>query len=111
MIARRAPHKKMPGKWEFPGGKIEEGETPEMALKRELEEEFGVQVEVGAFFNQNTHDYKDFKIELSAYFAKCIQGNFNLTDHDLIKWVRREDLRKFDLTEADIPFVTRLLER
>lgn len=109
LLARRAPHKPMPGKWEFPGGKVEEGESPQAALEREIYEEFGVRIEVDDFFSQNLHDYGDFKIELDAYFADWIDGDFSLTDHDAIAWVRREDLQNFDLTEADIPFV-RLLE-
>jgi len=109
LLARRAPHKPMPGKWEFPGGKVEEGESPQAALEREIYEDFGVLIEVDDFFSQNLHDYGDFKIELDAYFADWIDGDFSLTDHDAIAWVRREDLQNFDLTEADIPFV-RLLE-
>jgi 8-oxo-dGTP diphosphatase len=105
LLARRAPHKPMPGKWEFPGGKVEEGESPQAALEREIYEEFGVRIEVDDFFSQNLHDYGAFKIELDAYFADWIDGDFSLTDHDAIAWVRREDLQNFDLTEADIPFV------
>ena len=109
LLARRAPHKAMSGKWEFPGGKVEDREAPEIALEREIYEEFGVQIEVGDFFYQNIHDYGEFKIEVDAYFGDWIDGEFSLKDHDVIEWVRREDLKNFDLTEAYIPFV-RLLE-
>jgi 8-oxo-dGTP diphosphatase len=109
LLARRAPHKVMPGKWEFPGGKVEGRENPGKALEREIYEEFGVHIEVGDFFYQNIHDYGEFKIVLDAYFGDWIDGEFSLKDHDTIEWVRREDLKNFDLTEADIPFV-RLLE-
>jgi len=109
LLARRAAHKAMPGKWEFPGGKVEENEGPETAIEREIYEEFGVRIEVGDFFSQSMHEYLEFKIILDAYFGDWIDGDFSLIDHDAIAWVRREDLQNFDLTEADIPFV-RLLE-
>lgn len=110
LIARRGPHKKMPGKWEFPGGKVEPGESEGNALSREILEEFDVEIEVGPFFAMSIYDYAEFSIELRAYYAHLVQGEFNLRDHDKIEWVRRGDLRNYDLTEADIPFVS-MLER
>ncbi len=110
LIARRAAHKKMPRRWEFPGGKVEPGESETTALSREILEEFDVKIEVGGFFAQSNYDYEEFRIELRAYCARLIGGEFNLSDHDKIEWVRRENLKNFDLTEADIPFVS-LLER
>lgn len=66
-IARRADHKSMAGKWEFPGGKVEEGETPQEALKKlEIEEEFGMSIEVGEFVGENVHHYPNFSIRLIA---------------------------------------------
>ena len=62
LIARRASDQKLAGKWEFPGGKVEDGESPEECLKRELEEEFGVQVEVGEFIYSNKHHYDHISI-------------------------------------------------
>ena len=110
LLARRASHKAMSGKWEFPGGKVEEGESPGTALEREIYEEFGVRIEVVDFFSQNKHEYLEFEIELEAYFADWMEGEFSLTDHDAIAWVKREGLRNFDLTEADMPFVELLEE-
>ena len=66
-VARRKTGKHLEGFWEFPGGKIEEGESPENSLQRELQEEFGVTVEVGAFLGENTHDYGSAIIRLRAY--------------------------------------------
>ena len=109
LVTQRSEHMPHPLKWEFPGGKVEDRETPGQALEREIYEEFGVHIEVGDFFYQNIHDYGEFKIVLDAYFGDWIDGEFSLKDHDTIEWVRREDLKNFDLTEADIPFV-RLLE-
>lgn len=108
LIARRAPHKLLSGKWEFPGGKIERSETPEAALEREFFEEFGVETKTGNFFLTNEHDYGTFKIKLLAYFSEYLLGDFNLTDHDQIEWVYLKELNKFDLADADIPIVEAL---
>jgi 8-oxo-dGTP diphosphatase len=108
LIARRAPHKKMPGKWEFPGGKVEPDESDERALEREIFEEFGVRIKTGSFLARNQYDYGEFEIELIAYHAEYVEGDFSLSDHDRIQWVRPEQLGRFDLTEADVIFVEKL---
>ncbi len=69
LIARRAIDQKLAGKWEFPGGKIEDGESPEECLKRELEEEFVIQTDVGEFITSNKHHYDHISIELLAFHA------------------------------------------
>jgi len=108
IIARRASHKSLPGKWEFPGGKIENGETPEAALERELFEEFNVKTKTANYFFTNIHDYGSFKIKLIAYFSEYLEGAFVLTDHDQIKWVQVSQLKTFDFAEADIPIIDKL---
>lgn len=108
LIARRAIHKSLPGKWEFPGGKIEENETPEEALERELFEEFGIKTKTGKYIAANKHDYGTFKIKLLTYFSEYIEGDFNLTDHDKIEWVILEELKLFDLADADVPVINEL---
>lgn len=106
LIARRASHKTMSGKWEFPGGKVEEGENPERALEREILEEFGVVVRTKEFLHANQHDYGDFKIELIAFSADYIDGVFKLSDHDKMEWIVPEELYSYDLTDADIPLIS-----
>ena len=101
LIARRAKHKDHPGKWEFPGGKIDKGETPENALERELFEEFGISAITGRFLTSVQHDYKTFKIKLLAYETSITEDRFNLTDHDKIAWVRLVDIGNYDLSAAD----------
>jgi len=108
LIARRASHKSFPGKWEFPGGKIENGETPEAALERELFEEFNVKTKTANYFFTNIHDYGSFKIKLIAYFSEYLEGTFVLTDHDQIKWVQVSQLKIFDFAKADIPIIDKL---
>ncbi len=108
LIARRASHKAMAGKWEFPGGKIEVGETPHTALEREILEEFGVVIKAGSYMASNIHDYGDLQIELHAYLARYVNGEFELTDHDQIAWVGKEELENYDLAEADIPLIDKI---
>lgn len=103
LIARRAKHKSMPGKWEFPGGKIEANESPETALERELFEEFGVKTKTEKYVTTILHNYGTFQIKLQAYYSSVIQGNFELTDHDQITWVSIDDIHTYDFAAADIP--------
>lgn len=110
LIARRASHKSLSGKWEFPGGKTEGNETPETALERELFEEFNVITLTGRFITKNKHDYGDFQIELLVYESKVLEGDFKLTDHDKIEWVDKNELQQYDLAEADIPIIIKLKE-
>lgn len=109
LIARRGEGQKLAGKWEFPGGKVEDGESPEECLKRELVEEFGIQVKVEEFITSNKHHYDHISIELLAFHTKYISGTFTLTDHDEIKWVQPADLLDYDLAEADIPIAREVI--
>ena len=109
LIARRAAHKSMPGKWEFPGGKMEPDESPEKALERELFEEFGVQTKTGKHIGTHHHDYGSFQIKLLAYASQWLSGEFLLSDHDQIAWVSIEELQFYELAEADVPIIKELL--
>jgi mutator protein MutT len=111
LIAHRASHKSLPGKWEFPGGKVEDGENEKDALKRELYEEFSVETEVMDFVGSNIHHYDDFSIELSAFKVNIVCGNLTLTDHDMIAWVNSENLGNYDIAEADIPLTKLVLAK
>ena len=109
LIARRKQTKHLGGLWEFPGGKIEKGETPEECLSRELNEEFGIKVEVGEFILSNIHKYDRGTINLMAFHTNYLSGTFNLIDHDKIKWIDYNEISKFDFAPADIPIVKYLI--
>lgn len=110
LIARRGSSRHLAGFWEFPGGKIEEGETPETCLKRELKEELGITVKVIEFFMQNMHHYAEKIILLKAYRCELISGNITQKDHDAIAWIEKKDFHKYKFAPADIPFVNKLME-
>lgn len=109
LIARRKGGKHLEFKWEFPGGKVEEGEKDEITLERELLEEFDVKVKVHKFITESFYDYGHIKINLRAYLVEHIDGDFNPTDHDKIKWIKIEDQKKYNFAPADIPINNYLL--
>ncbi len=103
LVARRAKGEHLEYKWEFPGGKIEPGETPEKCLQRELEEEFSIIAKAERFIGENIFHYPDKSICLMAYEVKWLGGNFVLHVHDKIAWIAPEALLTVDLAAADIP--------
>lgn len=105
MIARRATGKHLAGYWEFPGGKIEEGETPEESLQRELQEEFGVQAKIGEYLGENLHDYGSKVVRLMAYQVFVDEQILHSTDHDQVHWVTLDQITGYQLAAADIPLL------
>jgi 8-oxo-dGTP diphosphatase len=108
LIAKRKPTARLANLWEFPGGKVEPGETPEACLKRELKEEFDIDVIVGEYFGSNIHTYDFGTIELMAYRTSWDKGDFKLRDHDEIRWVFTHELDQFDFAPADTAFAEKL---
>ena len=109
LLAQRRKGDALAGKWEFPGGKIEPGETPEACLRRELMEEFGIDARIGSFVCSSRFEYKHAEIELLVYRAEHVAGEFKPVDHDRIEWVLPADLANYDLSSADIPVAQVLL--
>lgn len=104
-ICRRNTEKSLAGYWEFPGGKIEKDETHEEALKRELFEELQMLVEVKKFIGESSFDYGDYEVKLYCYLCDLINYEDVLKDHDSFNWVLVDDLTKYKLAPADIPFI------
>lgn len=110
LIGKRKRGKHFAGNWEFPGGTLEKGETPQQCLKREIREELAIEVEVGDLFCSSTVSYTpEWTITLLAYRTTLISGVFNLSDHDEIRWVEPADLVNYDFPEADKAIVEKLL--
>lgn len=108
LIARRRTGLRHAGKWEFPGGKIESGETPQQCLIRELKEEFDIRVEIGRFFGENTHQYQRGPVRIVSYCVRWLSGDLILRDHDNWQWASPETLKNFDLLPGDVPLAQRL---
>lgn len=109
LCARRAPGRSQAGLWEFPGGKIEPGETDEACLKRELHEELKITANIGEKFAVNEHEYDDKIVELRAYWVEMYTGRLEPSDHDKIRWLTVDQLDTLTWAPADIPFVEQLM--
>lgn len=108
LIARRPSDDRLAGLWEFPGGKLETGETPRACLKRELLEEFGIQARIGPFFDETEYHYDHLSIRLLVYQAEIESGELRPRVHDAVRWVTPAQMSGFHFAPADRPIVTRL---
>lgn len=108
LIAKRKAGDRQANKWEFPGGTVEKSETPEICLKREMQEEFGIEVSVGKFLGESTYHYDHGSIKLLAYRAHWESGKIVLKDHADHRWVSSAQLSEYDFAPADIPIVEKL---
>jgi len=110
-IARRATSQPLAGKWEFPGGKVEAGETVRVCLARELAEEFGIKVAVGAFVAEAVHRREVGTFHILAHRTAWLSGEIVPVDHDRWAWAGPEELLGYDLLPADIELGRSLIQQ
>lgn len=107
LLAQRPEGKSMAGLWEFPGGKVEQGETPEAALVRELHEELGIETWASCLapLTFASHSYDDFHLLMPLFACRKWEGTPQSREGQTLKWVRANDLRQFPMPPADIPLI------
>ena len=113
LVAQRPEGKPMAGLWEFPGGKVKEGETPEFALCREIEEELGIEVRECCFvpIAFASHSYSDFHLVMPLYVCRMWKGTPMAREGQNLKWCKINELYQLPMPDADVPLISQLMER
>nr|WP_315149828.1 NUDIX domain-containing protein [uncultured Flavobacterium sp.] len=110
LVAQRSEKMKLPLKWEFPGGKLEENESEIDCIKREIKEEINIEIEILRRLPSSDYDYGTFKIKLIPYLANYISGDIQLSEHNDYRLLDKSELLNLDWAEADIPIVEEFLK-
>lgn len=97
--------------WEFPGGKVEAGETPESALIREIQEELDTTISVGEKLYCVEYDYPTFHLSMECFWAEIISGDLVLKEHEAAKWLSKEELHSVDWLPADLELIEKIKEK
>lgn len=97
--------------WEFPGGKIEEGETPQKALRREIMEELNTEIKVGELVDTVEYDYPTFHLSMDCFWAEVVSGDLVLKEHEAAKWLTKEELDSVEWLPADIALIEKVKRR
>lgn len=111
LCAQRGKHKYeyISNRYEFPGGKVEPNETNEAAIKREIDEELSIDIEVISYFMTVEHQYPDFRITMNCFKCSCATNKVVLTEHINYQWLPIEEIKSLDWAAADIPIVQKLI--
>jgi len=109
LCAQRGPASSLPGMWEFPGGKIEPGETPRAALEREIHEELACVIDVGDALTTTTHPYDFGDVTLTTFWCELRSGVPKLTEHAEVRWLRPRELSSLSWAPADLPAVRAIM--
>lgn len=111
LATQRSATMSLPLKWEFPGGKLEAGESPEQCLQRELQEELAITVRVGQGLPPVTHSYPAFTVTLYPFFCDSLEGTMILHEHSAACWLTPHELPTLDWAEADWPIISQLADQ
>ena len=109
LAAQRSDTMSLPGMWEFPGGKIEDGGAPREALVRELQEELLCTAEIGEEVASTRHEYDFGFVTLTTFYSKLVDGEPKLTEHSEIRWIEASELNSVEWAPADIPAVEKVV--
>lgn len=108
IFATQRGYGELKGGWEFPGGKIEEGETPQEALKREIMEELDTEISVGELIDTIEYDYPTFHLSMDCFWSEIVKGNLVLKEHEAARWLNREQLDAVEWLPADIILIEKI---
>ena len=111
LIAKRGLDKKFSGRWEFPGGKLEPGESLQDCIKRELKEELNISIKNQEYFITNEHEYDNFKVKIHSFLIREYNGEIILNEHEELKWINPNKYEEYDILEADLPFIKAFLKK
>ena len=110
VFATQRGYGELKGGWEFPGGKIEEGETPQEALKREIMEELDTEIAVGELIDTIEYDYPTFHLSMDCFWCEVVKGNLVLKEAEDARWLTKEQLREVEWLPADVTLIDKIGE-